>query len=286
MAALLEQETGVVRQRFSGFAGTKDIRAAIEANWVDYHSFLGRSTAAEWCVGPYFSWLMTNLPDHFTNLVVCTRLPSERADDLIEGAMSHFKSMNIGKLSWLTQDDVASDRISGALLARGLTFKESFATEMAVNLWALPEAVALPRGLTIKRVADATSLAQWVHVASTGFGIAPEFERYWFELCVDRILDAQFPTFLALLDGEPVGTSQLFPSAGVAGIYNVTCMPDARGRGIGSAVTLTALLEAREMGYQVGTLQASRRGYPVYKRLGFQDLGPLSVFLWEDDLVS
>ena len=100
---------------------------------------------------------------------------------------------------------------------------------------------------------------------------------------VGAIFNQKFRTYLALLDGKPVGTSQLFLSEGVAGIYNVTCKPEARGQGIGSAITLAPLLEARQMGYRIGILQASKEGYDVYRRLGFQDYGKLSVYLWEND---
>jgi predicted N-acetyltransferase YhbS len=85
------------------------------------------------------------------------------------------------------------------------------------------------------------------------------------------------------LNGRPVATSQLFLSAGVAGIYNVTCLPEARGQGIGAAITLAPSLAARGMGYRVAILQASDLGYPVYRRLGFQDFGERSIYLWEND---
>jgi predicted acetyltransferase len=88
-------------------------------------------------------------------------------------------------------------------------------------------------------------------------------------------------SYLALLNGQPVGTSQLFLSAGVAGIYNVTCLPEARHQGIGAALTLTALLEARIRGYRISILQASHLGYTVYRRLGFQDYGKLNTYQWE-----
>jgi ribosomal protein S18 acetylase RimI-like enzyme len=85
-------------------------------------------------------------------------------------------------------------------------------------------------------------------------------------------------TYLALLDGQPVATSQLLLPAGVAGIYNVTCLPEARGQGIGAAVTLAPLVEARRRGYGVAVLQASDLGYSVYRRLGFRDYGRLMEY--------
>ena len=267
-------------------SGNKSVKSAIKANWQAYHYCLGRSPNVELSIGSYLTWLMTDLPDFFMNLVVSRRLPSEDADELIESALAHFKSMNIRKLSWLAQEGVRSIETSTALLAHGLTFRESYATEMAVNLSTLPECQPIHPALRIIPVVDGYALRQWIHVASIGFRIGEKFEQVWYDFFTDAIFNPQFRTYLALFDGKPVGTSQLFLSEGVAGIYNVTCIPEARGQGIGSAVTLAPLLAARQMGYRIGVLQASQKGYNVYRRLGFQDFGYLSLYLWENDYGS
>jgi GNAT superfamily N-acetyltransferase len=261
----------------------KSVKSAIKANWEAYHYCLAQSPNVELSIGRYLTWFMTDLPDHFMNLVVCNQLPPEGIDDLIESALVHFRSMNIRRLSWLTQKGVLSAKINKALLAHGLTFKDSFATEMVVDLSRLPDDIPTHPGLRIVPVDDEHALKQWIRVASIGFRISEEFEKLWYDFFVDAIFNPQFRTYLALLDGKPVGTSQLFFSEGVAGIYNVSCIPEARGLGIGSAITLAPLLKAREMGYRIGILQASKQGYSVYRRLGFQDFGYLSVHLWEND---
>ena len=267
----------------SELSAEKSVKTAIKANWEDYHYCLGRSPNVELSIGRYLTWLMTNLPDHFMNLVVCTKLPPDGADELIENTLAHFRSMNIRKLSWLAHDGVPSVEINRVLLGHGLTFKESFATEMAVDLSVLPEELPAHPGLRIVPVVDGNALRPWIHVASIGFRISEKFEKVWYDFFVDTVFDGQFQTYLALLNGKPVGTSQLFLSEGVAGIYNVTCIPEVRGQGIGSAITLAPLLKARELGYRIGILQASQRGYGVYRRLGFQDFGELSLYLWEND---
>ena len=264
----------------------ESVKSAIKTNWEAYHYCLAESPNVELSIGRYLTWLMTNLPDHFMNLVVCHQLPSEGLDDLIESTLVHFRSMDIKRISWMTRMDVPSVEINGALLAHGLTFKESFATEMALDLSTLPEYQPINPALRIIPVVDGYTLRQWIHAASIGFRISEKFEQVWHDFFVDAIFNPRFRTYLALLDGKPVGTSQLFLSQGVAGIYNVTCIPEARGQGVGSAITLVPLLDAREMGYQIGILQASKAGYGVYSRLGFQDFGKLSLYLWENDQVN
>ena len=221
------------------------------------------------------------MPDHFMNLVVCTELPTDGIDELIENTLTHFKSLNIRRLSWLTRDGVPAVGIKKYLEAHGLTFSEAFATEMAADLMALRSPIPIPNHLSIIRVEDGETLKKWIHIASIGFGVPSDAEDIWYEFFEEAACSFPFRTYLALLNGEPVATSQLFTSAGVAGIYNVTCIPEARGQGIGSAVVMAPLLDAREMGYRVGILQASSMGYKVYRRLGFQDFGKLSVYLWE-----
>jgi len=274
----------LVMNILSDLSAEKSVKAAIKANWENYHYCLGRSPSVELSIGRYLTWLITSMPDHFMNLVVCTQLPPEGTEQLIQSALAHFKELNITKLSWLAQEGVPAAKIKKVLIAHGLRFSESFATEMAADLSLLPESLpTLGPGLRIVPVVEGEALRQWIHVASIGFGVREEFEQAWYDFFVDAVFDTRFRTYLALLNGRPVATSQLFLSEGVAGIYNVTCLPEARGKGIGSAVTLAPLLEARERGYRIGILQASTLGYSVYRRLGFQDFGKLSVYLWEHD---
>lgn len=263
------------------FSETPSVRSAIKANWENYHYFLGRSPRAELSIGRYLTWLITDVPDHFMNLVLCTELPPYGIDLLIGNALDHFKDMNISRLSWLAKEGLPATELKNQLLAHGLTFRESFAIEMAADLMELPEDSSMPAGLKIIAVEDKKRLEQWIHIASIGFGVPARSESTWCDIFTDAVLEQPFRTYLALLDGEPVATSQLFLSAGVAGIYNVICLPDARGQGIGTAVTLAPLLEARRMEHRIGILQASQMGYKVYRRLGFQEFGKLSVYLWE-----
>jgi hypothetical protein len=140
-----------------------------------------------------------------------------------------------------------------------------------------------PTGLTVAPVEDNETLKHWAHVVNIGFGLPSWSETFLFRLFADLAFELPLRNYLAMLNGQPVGTSQLFLGAGVAGIYNVTCVPQARGQGVGAAIALAPMLEALHLGFRISILQASHLGYNVYRRLGFRDFGKLGHYRWENE---
>lgn len=128
-------------------------------------------------------------------------------------------------------------------------------------------------GLQLKEVTTNEELTDWQEVFARAYGLPIEIGRI-----IDPVLDGRMRLFTALIDGEPVGTTGLFVHKGVPGIYCVSTMAEYRRRGIGAAITAMPLLQARDQGYKIATLQASSMGYPVYKRLGFRDVCDLKIY--------
>jgi GNAT superfamily N-acetyltransferase len=80
----------------------------------------------------------------------------------------------------------------------------------------------------------------------------------------------QVQRFVARLNGSIVAQTLVLFGGGVAGLYNVGVVPEARGRGIGKAIVRAACLHARETGYHYATLNANHMGRPLYEQLGFK----------------
>src|SRR5207247_4661318 len=90
--------------------------------------------------------------------------------------------------------------------------------------------------------------------------------------------DAPFQHYLGRWKGHPVATCSMFFGAGVAGMHT-TVVPTYRGQGIGAAMTLAPMLDAREAGYRVGVSNVESNGSRVQGRLGFKPYCRLGLYM-------
>lgn len=81
---------------------------------------------------------------------------------------------------------------------------------------------------------------------------------------------SQIHLYLGYLNNQPISISVLFLGTDIAGIYSVATREKIRKQGIGTALTLAALYEARNQEYQIGTLPASGDEQNLSARIGFK----------------
>ncbi|MBE0695902.1 MAG: GNAT family N-acetyltransferase, partial [Anaerolineaceae bacterium] len=152
---------------------------------------------------------------------------------------------------------------------------------MSLELARVPASLSAPAGLEISVVKDIPGLQTWCSTFVGGYGIPEEFAEPLYALFEGIGLGFPLRHYLGILDGEPVGTALLNLAGGVAGIYCVATLDHMRGRGIGTALTLAPLEEARKLCFQYGVLQSSGMGYNLYQRLGFERVCDLEHYFWK-----
>jgi GNAT superfamily N-acetyltransferase len=263
---------------------TASLITAISSNLFEYYRYLGRSPQAEFYESQHLSWLLSGIHHPFVNAIIRTQLTSDNVDDLIEETLIHFRSKNMTRLSWWIAPGSEPADLSEHLFAHGLVYTEGGAG-MAADLSALNEDMTTPPDFTVERVKAGNDLHKWVHAFITGFEILGS-ERATFNLLAGLGFDLPLRSYVGLLRDEPVAAAQLFLGAGVAGIYCVTTVPGVQRRGIGAAMVLSALREARQVGYHGAILHSTPMGYGVYRRLGFQELCRMGHFFWKDSNLS
>jgi ribosomal protein S18 acetylase RimI-like enzyme len=152
---------------------------------------------------------------------------------------------------------------------------------MAIDLRKLDGSQPALPGLRIELVDNPTRRKHWSHTCRVGAEL-PEIVEEAFSDCaaLDFTPGGSLYNCIGWLEGQPVATSSLFLGAGVAGIYNVTTIPAARRKGIGSAMTVAVLDQARTLGYRVGILHSSPMGFNVYRKLGFEEYCKINQYVW------
>lgn len=123
-------------------------------------------------------------------------------------------------------------------------------------------------------LAERPSLREVGRLNDLAYGLPGDLER-----ALDGVAAEGFHVYVGLLDGEPAGSAITYDCERDCGVYLVATAPSAQGRGLATALMTRALADARERGCATSSLQATKRGRPLYERLGFQDLGALEM--WE-----
>jgi GNAT superfamily N-acetyltransferase len=85
--------------------------------------------------------------------------------------------------------------------------------------------------------------------------------------------------YTASLEGRPAATVAARDAGGDCSIWSVATAPEARGRGLSTALMRRALWDAAGRSCGTSTLQATKLGRPVYERVGYEDFGALQM--WE-----
>lgn len=253
---------------------------AIEANTAAWLLALGRAGGGEERDDPSVQWVIGGSPIGYHNCVVRANLTRERADVVIRESLECMAAHSVSG-TWHVGPSMKPFDLGERLVAQGFTYAGD-EPGMAVELDVMRKDLTTPVGLTITRVRDEQGLELWTRAFAAGFN-SGEREAQWVGSAHRRIGlgdDVPWRHLLGMRDGVPVATASLFLDSGVAGIYLVSTVPEARRQGIGSAITLAALREAHERGYRIGVLGATKQGYSVYQRLGFKECCSVRMYTW------
>jgi GNAT superfamily N-acetyltransferase len=210
---------------------------------------------------------VSDIPFPIFNSILDAKFSEENASKHIEHIKSQYSDSKIPLLWWISPSDKPSS-LSEKIQKHGFSYSDE-AIGMAMELDTLVKK-DLPNGVTIELVKDTDMLKVWCDTLIAGYEL-PEFvSDIFYDFYMSIGLDNKdIYNYIAMLDGKPVATSSVLFSSGVAGIYNVSTMKNARKKGIGSAITTIPLLMAKELNYSTAVLQSSKIGQTVYEKLGF-----------------
>ncbi len=275
-AKLNEKENALrVLQDVSETALTRAIEESLAAYQV---SLAQQLPGGEVYDNPDFLWVTTGVPIDFYNGVFRCHLDPLRIDAQITEMMEEFRRRQL-PMYWQVGPSSQPADLQHRLLAHGFLHEED-EPGMALDLLAMNEDFSAPAGLDIRLVEDLSALNEWFAVWLFGAPDAiPLFQRIHAQLGFGPDLPWRY--YLGYVEGKPVATVLLVFGAGVAAVHWVVTLPEMRHQGIGTAMTLAALREARTIGYRIAILTASPYGEGIYRRIGFRAYGTISKYRWQ-----
>ena len=244
---------------------------AIRTNLCEFFRHTSRSNPREHLENDRFTRWHTPFPHPWLNGVLSSELPGKGVRSFIDESIRYFHEKAVNTFTWWTAPHLSPSDWGSILSKHNFAFSTETAG-MAVDLHEMNGFMPQVDGLEIRPVEDEHSLRMWAKVFTRGYGLPPEWECVAFDLWRKLGLDLPMRNYIGTLNGEPVSTSSLFIGGGVAGVYCVSTLPGARGKGLGTALTVKPLRDAREMGYRIGVLHSSGTRNSIHKKLGGRHL--------------
>jgi len=250
---------------------------AVKANLVAFFRQLESCPAIRFDQREGFCRWHSEVPYPWFNGVLSSRPARLEDEPYIDQAVTYFKTHGQPAMTWWLEPPLKPGDWEATLAPHGFILS-SETPGMAADLTKLNEPLRTPPGLDIRQVDDPQNLRAWSEIFVSGYGLPAGWSPLMFDFMAGLGLTLPVRNYLGFLEGHPVAASTLFCGAGVAGVYCVATLPEARGQGIGAAMTLKPLKEARDLGYRAGVLQSSEMGYGVYQQLGFEHVCQIENF--------
>jgi GNAT superfamily N-acetyltransferase len=251
-------------------------------NLIGFWSIYGNAPDGELQRTPEITSFISGVPFPLFNGVLNANLNSENFDTVVNSFIDRLKARRVPAFWW--QGPTTEPRnLIDALDKYHFSFSGN-TPAMAVDLQTAVLDSPLPDRFNIVEVkmSDIKMVGLYLQTLSTGSGIPDSLAELLLraEQGARPLPNIKLQRYLGFLDGMPVATCALVLHAGVAGIYAVSTLPEARRKGYGSAITAVPLRFAYEQGYRVAVLQASELGFPIYRKIGFQTVFNFALHIW------
>jgi hypothetical protein len=200
--------------------------------------------------------------------------PELRGAEVLDAAREFFAPRRRGFSLYAL--DGRDDDVRDASASAGLTSMRDAAPLMARER--PDETVQPPPGVAIRRVDDAAGVADIAAVSADAYAVYGMPRDVPAAAFADPgvVLVPHIAAVVAYDDDGPVATAMAIATHGTAYLAWVGTVTRAQRTGLGAAVTDAATLAGFDLGARVATLLASPMGAPVYRRLGWRDVGTLT----------
>jgi ribosomal protein S18 acetylase RimI-like enzyme len=139
----------------------------------------------------------------------------------------------------------------------------------------------VPRGVRLERISDRRAGEDYLMVVARAYGLEGIEPRTAAAMFFDPacLLAPGAAAFAAYLGDTAVAGAMTVAGGGRGGVYWAAALPAARGRGLADLCARHAVAAGFELGEGIVSLQSSQMGLPLWRRLGFREVGRYRRYL-------
>jgi len=261
--------------------------SAIESNLARFIALADNWPAARTRIDPEIVWAISPVPFYTLNNIIAANLPEASLENSIESVVALGQTQQVPLIWWIgpsTKPATLRERLEQHGFMHAAT-----TPGMALDLLKMVDdpAPAIEH-FKITKVDNTDALQILNQVSAQGIDLPEYAAKATFDMLRSISSAPQSPLhhYVGWLNDTPVASTSMLLDLTIAGIYNVVTLPEARKRGIGSAMTRYALKDARLQGAQMGILHSSPHGVHVYQGLGFETFCQFELFLWGSQFIQ
>lgn len=217
---------------------------------------------------PEYTIINSGLYDDTFNYIINADFSEDQAKEIITKVMAYLKRDNIPFSWWISPID---NPINLQHLLEDYGFSTLINNPlMYINLdtWESPKDA--PTELEIIQANDKNTLHDFANILTIN---ESAFNTYFSRVASVLSDDDPIEHYVGYINGEPVVRGLICYSSELAGLHWLATDPKHRKKGYGTAMQVFRLKRAKSLGYHIAGVQASPQGYPLYKRLGYQECG-------------
>ena len=252
----------------------------ISDNFREFKKLFSHPHAARLYERPGLLLIDSGTPFSSWNSIITCAQPGDSIERLTE-EINRFYSQTKTPLCWWTCPGTDSTEILKNPFFSSFQLTEVTAA-MAMDLETyLPQDEKLP-ALKITTVSSPEEIDSFISVLRRSYEL-PLFTRDALLAVITQNIfnsPASLILYIANRGSVAVGCAALFLTDDVAGLYYVGTLPSHRAMGIGTALTVHCLNNARNLQCRQAVLRASESGERMYTRLGFKKFGEFKKFIW------
>jgi predicted GNAT family acetyltransferase len=223
---------------------------------------------------------VSSIPDALFNSVLSAAFSLDTVNDKISEIKSSYNQKGLSFCWWVSPNSTPKSIENSLTENKFQLYGE--VQGMALDIKSADLSLHLPEGITLVAAKSGNDFFSWIKPLAISFHMSEEGAKGYQKIFADlSTISGDIQHYIAFLNNEPVASSTIYydKDSKVVGIYNCATTPEARNKGIITALTRHSLFAAYNKGYETAVLQASPMSKGLFEEIGFESCSPYKVYL-------